>query len=115
MRRRGENISSFEVESIIEKYPDVEACAAFGVPSELAKDDVMVWVKPKPGADLDLKKLIYHCVENMAFFMVPRFIDIVDDIPRTGTLRAQKTEMKKQGVTEKTWDRVKEMPDLKKP
>ncbi|MBW1984742.1 MAG: AMP-binding protein [Deltaproteobacteria bacterium] len=115
MRRRGENISSFEVESIIEKYPDVETCAAFGVPSELAEDDVMVWLKPTAGANLDLKKLINHCVENMAFFMVPRFIDIVDDIPRTGTLRAQKTGMKKQGVTGKTWDREKEMPDLKKP
>ncbi|MCP4576623.1 MAG: ATP-dependent acyl-CoA ligase [Deltaproteobacteria bacterium] len=114
MRRRGENISSFEVESIIEKYPDVESCAAFGVPSELAEDDVMVWVKPKAGTRPDLKQLVNHCVENMAFFMIPRYIDIVEEIPRTGTLRAQKAGMKKQGVTEKTWDREKEMPDLKK-
>jgi carnitine-CoA ligase len=113
MRRRGENISSFEVESIIEKYPDVEVCAAFGVPSELGEDEVMIWVMPKPGAKLDLKDLTRYCAENMAYFMVPRFIDIVDEIPQTETLRIIKTQMKKQGVTDRTWDREKEMPDLK--
>ncbi|MBW2092194.1 MAG: AMP-binding protein, partial [Deltaproteobacteria bacterium] len=113
MRRRGENISSFEVESVIEKYPDVEVCAAFGVPSELGEDEVMIWVKPKAGAQLDLKDLIKYCADNMAYFMVPRYIDIVDDIPRTETLRIIKGDMKKRGVTDRTWDREKEMPDLK--
>lgn len=113
MRRRGENISSFEVESIVEKHPDVSVCAAFGVPSELGEDEVMIWVIPREGAQLDLKDLIRHCAENMAYFMVPRYIDIVDEIPRTETLRIIKTEMKKRGVTERTWDREKEMPDFK--
>lgn len=114
MRRRGENISSFEVESIVEKYPDVESCAVFGVPSELGEDDVMMYVKPKPGTRVDLKNLIRFCADHMAFFMIPRYIDVVDDIPMTGTLRAIKTEMKKQGITDRTWDREKEMPDFKK-
>jgi len=113
MRRRGENISSFEVESIVEKHPDVAVCAAFGVPSELGEDEVMLWVIPQKGTQLDLKDLIQHCSENMAYFMVPRYIDIVDEIPRTETLRIIKTDMKKQGVTERTWDREKEMPDFK--
>ncbi len=113
MRRRGENISSFEVESIIEKHPDVEVCAAFGVPSELGEDEVMIWVVPNAGAKLDLKDLIRYCARSMAYFMVPRYIDIVEEIPRTETLRIIKTQMKKQGVTEGTWDREKEMPDLK--
>ncbi|GAB4331611.1 MAG: ATP-dependent acyl-CoA ligase [Candidatus Abyssubacteria bacterium] len=113
MRRRGENISSFEVENIVEKHPSVAECAAFGVPSELGEDEVMIWVKAKEGASLDLKDLMRHCAEHMAYFMVPRFVDVVDDIPRTGTLRVTKSEMKKRGVTERTWDREKEMPDLK--
>jgi len=113
MRRRGENISSFEVESIVEKYPGVAVCAAFGVPSELGEDEVMIWVIPQKEIQLDLKDLIRYCAENMAYFMVPRYIDIVEEIPRTETLRIIKTEMKKQGVTERTWDREKEMPDLK--
>ncbi|RJP71092.1 MAG: ATP-dependent acyl-CoA ligase [Candidatus Abyssobacteria bacterium SURF_17] len=112
MRRRGENISSFEVENIIEKHPAVAECAAFGVPSELGEDDVMVWVKPKEGAELDLKDLMRHCAANMAYFMVPRYVDVVDEIPRTGTLRVQKGDMKKRGVTAKTWDREKQMPEL---
>jgi len=113
MRRRGENISSFEVESIIEKHPAIDECAAFGVPSELGEDEVMIWVKAKPGMEVDLKDLIRHCAENMAYFMVPRYIDVVDEIPRTETMRVQKGEMKKRGVTGRTWDREKEMPDLK--
>jgi len=113
MRRRGENISSFEVENIVEKHPDIAESAAFGVPSELGEDDVMIWVKPKQGANLDLKDLLRHCAANMAYFMVPRYVDVVDEIPRTGTLRVQKAEMKKQGVTVRTWDRDREMPDLK--
>lgn len=113
MRRRGENISSFEVENFVEKHPAVAECAAFGVPSELGEDEVMMWVKPREGVELDLKALIRHCADHMAYFMVPRYIDVVDHIPRTGTFRVQKTEMKKRGVTERTWDREREMPDLK--
>jgi len=73
----------------------------------------MIWIKPKTGVALDLEDLIRHCAENMAYFMVPRYIDIVEEVPRTGTLRVQKAAMKKQGVTDATWDREKMMPDLK--
>ena len=113
MRRRGENISSWEVENVIEKHSAVAECAAFGVPSELGEDDVMVWVKAKEGLELNPEELIRFCAENMAYFMVPRYVDIVEDIPRTSTLRVQKAQMKKQGVTGVTWDREKEMPDFK--
>lgn len=113
MRRRGENISSWDVENVVEKHPAVDQCATFGVPSELGEDEVMIWVRPKEGAELDLKDLVRFCVENMAYFMVPRYVDVVDDIPRTDTMRVQKTVMKKRGVSERTWDREKEMPDLK--
>jgi crotonobetaine/carnitine-CoA ligase len=113
MRRRGENISSFEVENIVEKHPAVAVCAAFGVPSELGEDEVMIAVQLKPGARLDHQDLIRHCMDNMAHFMVPRYIDVVDEVPRTETLRIQKTAMKKRGVTDRTWDREKQMPDLK--
>jgi crotonobetaine/carnitine-CoA ligase len=113
MRRRGENISSWEVENVVEKHPAVAICAAFGVPSELGEDEVMIWIKPNEGVELDLQELMRFCGEHMAHFMVPRYVDVVDDIPRTGTLRVQKAEMKKQGVTDRTWDREKQMPDLK--
>lgn len=113
MRRRGENISSWEVENGVEKHPAVAICAAFGVPSELGEDEVMIWIKPVEGEEVDLKELMHFCGNHMAHFMVPRYVDVVDDIPRTGTLRVQKSAMKKQGVTDRTWDREKEMPDFK--
>ncbi len=113
MRRRGENISSFEVENIVTKYPSIAECAAFGVPSEIGEDDVMIWVKPKSTNKLDLKDLIRFCAENMAYFMVPRYVDIVEKIPKTETMKIMKIELKKRGVTERTWDREKEMPELK--
>jgi crotonobetaine/carnitine-CoA ligase len=109
MRRRGENISSWEVENVVEKFPAVAECAAFGVPSELGEDEVMIWVKPKEGFQLEVKELIRFCAQNMASFMVPRYVDVVDEIPRTTTLRVIKADMKKRGVTGRTWDREKEM------
>lgn len=112
MRRRGENISSWEVENIVEKFPAVAECAAFGVPSELGEDEVMIWVKPKEGATLDLKNLMLFCADRMAHFMIPRFVDVVDEIPRNTSLRVMKSDMKKRGVTARTWDREKEAPDL---
>ncbi|MCP4752558.1 MAG: ATP-dependent acyl-CoA ligase [Proteobacteria bacterium] len=113
MRRRGENISSWEVETIVEKHPDVAECAAFGVKTDLAEDEVMIQLTLKNDVELDLKQVISFCVENMAYFMVPRYIDVVDEISRTGTLRIKKADMKKRGVSERTWDREKEMPELK--
>ncbi len=73
----------------------------------------MIWVTVEPSMQLDLKDLIRHCAENMAYFMVPRYIDVADEIARTETMRVQKGDMKKRGVTDRTWDREKEMPDLK--
>jgi crotonobetaine/carnitine-CoA ligase len=113
MRRRGENISSFEVESIIEKHPAVAECAAFGVPSDLGEDEVMIWIRPRTGNTPDIRDLIHFCADNMAYFMVPRYVDTVEEIPKTQTLRFKKNELKKQGVTKRTWDREKEMPELK--
>jgi crotonobetaine/carnitine-CoA ligase len=112
MRRRGENISSWEVENIVEKFPAVAECAAFGVPSELGEDEVMIWVKSKAGATLDHKELMLFCADRMAHFMIPRYVDVVDEIPRNASLRVMKGDMKKRGVTERTWDRQKEASDL---
>jgi crotonobetaine/carnitine-CoA ligase len=112
IRRRGENISSWDVESAIEKHPDVAECAAFGVPSELGEDEVMVLVVPRAGAALAPQEIVRHAAEHLAYFMVPRFVEIVGEVPRTGTHRAQKAELKKRGVTASTWDREKAMPEL---
>jgi len=110
MRRRGENISSWEVEREINAHPAVLESGAFGVPSELGEDDVMVVVVLKEGQTLSPEELIAHCEKRMAKFMVPRYLEFRDELPKTGTHRVQKSLLKQQGVTASTWDRERATP-----
>jgi crotonobetaine/carnitine-CoA ligase len=98
MRRRGENISSFEVEKIVNQHPAVLESGAFGVPSELGEDDVMVAVVLRPGHSVSPAELARFCEERMAKFMVPRYLDFRESLPKTETHRVQKAVLKKQGL-----------------
>ena len=105
MRRRGENVSSYEVEREVNAHPDVLESAAFGVKSELAEDDIMIVVVPRPEATIDPPQLIEFLRGRMADFMIPRYVDVRSEIPKTETHRVQKTDLKRQGVAPGTWDR----------
>jgi crotonobetaine/carnitine-CoA ligase len=105
LRRRGENISSYEVEREINAHPAVLESAAIAVKSELGEDELMVVVCRKPGATLDAEALIAHCQEKMAYFMVPRYLRFVDAMPKTPTERIQKFKLRSEGVTADTFDR----------
>ena len=107
MRRRGENISSFEVEKIVNQHPAVLECGAFGVPSDLGEDDVMIAIVFKPGQSATPQELSRFCSERMASFMVPRYFDFRESLPKTETHRIQKAQLKQQGITPTTWDRDK--------
>lgn len=110
MRRRGENISSWEVEREINAHPAVLESGAFGVPSELGEDDVMAVVVLKEGQTVTPEELVDHCRKRMAKFMVPRYFEFRDELPKTGTHRVQKSLLKQQGVTAKTWDAERAAP-----
>jgi crotonobetaine/carnitine-CoA ligase len=105
MRRRGENISSFEVERSVNAHPAVLESAAFAVPSELTEHEVMVAVVPREDMELDLDELLRFCVETMPRFTVPRYARIVDGLPKTPTGRVQKHVLRAAGVTPDTIDR----------
>jgi len=105
IRRRGENISSFEVEKVVNGHHDVLESAAYALPSELGEDEVTIAVVLQPGARLSPDALVQHCETRMASFMVPRFVRFLDAFPKTGTERTMKYELKAQGVTPDTWDR----------
>jgi crotonobetaine/carnitine-CoA ligase len=105
LRRRGENISSWEVEREIDAHPAVLESAVFGVPSELGEADVMAAVVLKQGQVLAPKELIAHCEQRMARFMVPRYVEFCEALPKTGTHRVQKGVLKRQAVGPNTWDR----------
>lgn len=114
MRRRGENISSYEVEKVVNKHPQVLESAAYGVPSELAEDDVMICVVAKPGERINPEELIGYCAQNMPYYMVPRYVRFAEELEKTGTQRVRKFKLKEEGVTSDTWDREKTGYDLKK-
>ena len=105
IRRRGENISSFEIEEVLKLHPAVLDAAAYGVPSELTEDDVMVAIVRRSGARLDPADVIDFCSERMARHMVPRYIEFIDALPRTPTEKVEKQSLIARGVQETTWDR----------
>ncbi|WP_416897387.1 MAG: AMP-binding protein [Minwuia sp.] len=105
IRRRGENISSFEVESDVGAHPSVREVAAIAVPNEMSEDEVMVVVAPVEGKTIDPVELIEFLTPRMAHFMVPRYVRIVDELPKTPTAKVQKVELRSEGVTADTWDR----------
>jgi len=105
LRRRGENISSYEVEKVINSHEAVLESAAVAVKSELGEDEIMICLMLKPGQTLAPEDLIAFCKERMAYFMVPRYVRIMDQLPKTATQRTQKAKLREEGLTPDTWDR----------
>lgn len=105
IRRRGENISSFEVESDVTAYPDVREAAVIGVPSAYSEDEVMAVIAPVPGAVIDPVALVEFLAARMPYFMVPRYIRILPELPKTPTAKVMKAQLRAEGITTETWDR----------
>ncbi len=94
IRRRGENISAFEVEELLLSHPDVIEAAAVGVPSELSEDDVKVSLVLRPGTEVTPSQLHAYCLERAPRFMVPRYLDIRTELPRTPTQKIEKFRLR---------------------
>lgn len=108
IRRRGENISSFEVETEVCAHPAVREAAAVAVASEHAEDEVLVVLSLAEGtAGFDPAELIRFLMPRMAHFMIPRYVRIVPDLPKTPTQKIRKHLLRSEGITADTWDRNK--------
>jgi len=105
IRRRGENISSFEVEAEVIAHPDVRDVAAIGVVSEHSENDVLIAVAAVEDRVIDPVELIMFLKDRMPHFMVPRYVRILDDLPKTPTSKVRKHVLREEGVTADTWDR----------
>jgi len=107
IRRRGENISSFEVEEAIVRLRGVKEVAAFAVPAGKAgtEDEVMLAVVAEPGAAINPADVAAFADQYLPRFAQPRFIEIFDALPRTPTAKVQKNKLRERGVTASTWDR----------
>jgi len=102
MRRRGENVSAYEVEKIVDAHPDVLESAAFGVPSPLGEQDIMIAVVPVAGRSIDTKEFIEFLRARLPKYAVPSYLEVVGELPKTGTHRVIKQELKARGVTGST-------------
>lgn len=114
LRRRGENISSFEVEREVTAYPGIKAVACVAAPTaEGVEDEVKVWIVPKEGVSLDLNDLVRFLSGRMPGYMVPRYYEFIDQMPTTATQRVQKNVLRTLGNGEETWDRLAEVSAAK--
>ena len=106
LRRRGENISSFEVEAGINEHPAVRESAVIGVPSELGEEDVKAVIVLREGQELRAEELMEFLVPRMPRFMIPRYVEFVPDLPKTdATMRTRKVELRAAPINADTWDR----------
>jgi crotonobetaine/carnitine-CoA ligase len=105
IRRRGENISAWEVEQALLSHSGVATCAVIPVPSELGEDEVMAYVVAKPGHELSGPELVRFCEPLLPYFAIPRYIDFVPELPLTENGKVRKFILRDRGITRSTWDR----------
>ena len=105
IRRRGENISSMEVEGIVSQHPAIAECAVYPVASEYSEQEVAVTIVTKPDQSLDMEELIRWLEPRMPYFMVPRYVTVAPELPKTPTGKIQKYPLREAGITPDTWDR----------
>jgi crotonobetaine/carnitine-CoA ligase len=104
IRRRGENVSAWEVEQACAIHPRVLDVAAIGVPSEVGEEDVAVVVVPVPGATLDPAELVEFVSKDLPRFAVPRYVEIVESLPKGPSERVEKGKVRERGITSAAWD-----------
>ncbi|MFW0794807.1 AMP-binding protein [Gordonia sp. CPCC 205515] len=105
LRRRGENVSSFEVERVINQHQSVFESAVVAVPSELSEDDIKAVVVPRSGLEIDPRELTEFLIEQLPYFMVPRYIEVSAALPKTPTQKIQKNRLRDTGIGPGVWDR----------
>jgi crotonobetaine/carnitine-CoA ligase len=113
LRRRGENLAPAEVEEALASHPSVAECAVVGVPSELSEDEVKAFVVPAPGATVDFAELRAHAASLLAAYKVPRFWQVIPELPRTPTARVAKHRLP-QGHPPGEYDAEADSPPAKR-
>ncbi len=104
VRRMGEFINAHEIEDTLIAHPDVQLAAAYGVPSELTEEDLMVAIVPREGALVDAAEIRRWCKEHLARHFVPRYVDFMKELPMTATGKIEKYKLRDRGVSPTTDD-----------
>jgi crotonobetaine/carnitine-CoA ligase len=105
MRRRGENVSSAELEAAVREHPKVADVAAHAVPATMTEDDIKVCLVLAEGATVTPDELFHFFRQALPYFAIPRYVEVLDTLPRERTSsRVRKVELRERGITESTWD-----------
>lgn len=104
IRRRGENVSAWEVEQAVVAHPAVLEAAAIGVASEVGEEDVAVLLVLAAGADLDPAQLLTFLAADLPRFAIPRYVEVVDSFPKTPSERVEKAKVRERGLSGAAWD-----------
>jgi crotonobetaine/carnitine-CoA ligase len=104
MRRRGENVSSYELEEVFIRHPAIADVAVFAVPSPVTEDDIMVAVELVEGSTLTEEELFRWSLDAIPYFALPRYIEIRDELPRSDMKKILKAQLREEGVGPNTWD-----------
>lgn len=107
IRRRGENIPAFEIERVVNQHPAVLESAAIAVPSELGEDDVKIVIVLRPGLSMTHEEVVRYCESRMAYFMVPRYVEFREALPKNPSQRIEKYKLRADAINAATWDREK--------
>jgi len=108
LRRRSENISAYEVESVLNEHPKVSCAVVVGVPSEVGEEEVKAYIQLKKGKSTAPREIIEWCIGKLAHFKIPRYIEFVEDFPRSVTKEeVERFKLRSMGIG-KAWDREKE-------
>ncbi|MGN5477923.1 AMP-binding enzyme [Cupriavidus basilensis] len=107
IRRRGENISAIQVEDVIRRHPSVADVAVYAVRAEFLEDEVMATIVRREGCELDPAELVRFCAPQMAYFMVPRFVEFLAELPFTATGKVEKYKLRAAAEERMSeiWDR----------
>ena len=104
LRRRGENISSLELEAAINGHPAVAESAVLAYPSELGEDDVKACLVVVEGEEVDPEVMFTFFKEKLPYFAIPRYVEVVEALPRNGVGRVMKHVLRDAGNSDDTWD-----------
>jgi len=104
LRRRGENVSSIEVEQAVCAHPKIAEAAVHAVPSPMTEDDIKACLVLVPGEQVTPEELFAFFRDRLPYFAVPRYVEIVDQLPRNATMRVMKHVLRDRGLTDQTWD-----------
>jgi crotonobetaine/carnitine-CoA ligase len=114
IRRRAESVSSYDIEIAANRYPAILESAAIGVPSEFASDDdVKLCVVLRSGFTFDERAFLSFLAKTLPYYMLPRYIERLETLPRTPTQKVGKSQLRSAGITARTWDRKQHDVDIR--